>query len=93
MIVRPGRWIQGYYTTSDGRRCAVGAIRGVRSTRKARQQAKAALLHIAKNQGFQSIEGFNDRPDRTHDQVLAAFDEAITYAENQEVQHLATWQG
>lgn len=71
-------WVQRRYETRDGRRCAVGALRG--ATRLLNMQgpqagAHSALLAVAMGRGFSDIESMNDNS--SHRQVLSAFDEAI----------------
>jgi hypothetical protein len=82
MIDVEDRWVQGYYSTSDGRRCAMGALRGAArhsDSRRVRARAHHLLREVARERGFQSVEGMNDRC--THHQVMAAFDLAIRTAE------------
>jgi len=74
-------WVQRRYETRDGRRCAVGALRGAaRLLNVASPQtgANAVLLSVAMSRGFNDIESMNDNS--THRQVLSAFDEAIVRA-------------
>ncbi len=76
------RWVQGYYSTSDGRRCAMGALRAAArhsDPRRVRARAHHLLREVARERGFQSVEGMNDRC--THNQVLTAFDMAIRVAD------------
>lgn len=71
-------WVQRRYETRDGRRCAVGALRGAaRLLQLPTQQsgANSLLLSVAMSRGFNDIESMNDNS--THRQVLSAFDEAI----------------
>ena len=76
------KWVQGYYSTSDGRRCAMGALRSAArhsDPRRVRARAHHLLREVARERGFQSVEGMNDRC--THQQVLTAFDMAVRVAE------------
>ncbi|WP_158921748.1 hypothetical protein [Acidisphaera sp. S103] len=71
-------WVQRRYETRDGRRCAVGALRGASRLLNAhggQTGANAVLLSVAMSRGFNDIESMNDNS--SHRQVLAAFDEAI----------------
>lgn len=71
-------WVQRRYETRDGRRCAVGAMRGAaRSLNMAGipTGANVILLSVAQSRGFADIESMNDNS--RHRQVLSAFDEAI----------------
>lgn len=82
MIEAEEKWVQGYYSTSDGRRCAMGALRAAArhsDPRRVRARAHHLLREVARERGFQSVEGMNDRC--THHQVLTAFDMAIRVAE------------
>ncbi len=82
MIETEERWVQGYYSTSDGRRCAMGALRAAArhsDPRRVRARAHYLLREVARERGFQSVEGMNDRC--THNQVLTAFDLAIRAAD------------
>lgn len=77
-------WVQRRYETRDGRRCAVGALRGAARLLNIRGQQTAAtsyLLAVANGRGFNDIESMNDNS--SHKQVLSAFDEAITRASTQ----------
>ena len=71
-------WVQRRYETRDGRRCAVGALRGAARLLNLHGQqtaANALLLAVAMDRGFNDIESMNDNS--SHTQVLSAFDEAI----------------
>lgn len=76
-------WSQGAYRALDGKRCAVGALRaaareaGWRGFR-AKGEAHAFLLAVAKERGFGGVGLMDDRS--THARVLAAFDAAIARA-------------
>lgn len=74
-------WVQRRYETRDGRRCAVGALRGAArllNVPTTQTGANAVLLSVAAGRGFADIESLNDNS--THRQVLSAFDEAIARA-------------
>lgn len=82
LIEAEEKWVQGYYSTSDGRRCAMGALRAAArhsDPRRVRARAHHLLREVARDRGFQSVEGMNDRC--THQQVLTAFDMAIRVAD------------
>lgn len=77
-------WVQRRYETRDGRRCAVGAMRGAArllNTRGPQSGAMSMLLTVATSRGFNDIESMNDNS--SHKQVLSAFDEAIARASTQ----------
>ncbi len=77
-------WVQRRYETRDGRRCAVGALRGAArllNVNGPQTGANSLLLSVAMSRGFNDIESMNDNP--THRQVLSAFDEAISRATSQ----------
>lgn len=77
-------WVQRRYETRDGRRCAVGALRGAArllSLHGPQTSANTILLSVAMSRGFNDIESMNDNS--THRQVLSAFDEAIGRASMQ----------
>jgi hypothetical protein len=77
-------WVQRRYETRDGRRCAVGALRGaarVLSLHGPQAQAHSILLGVAMGRGYSDIESMNDNS--SHRQVLTAFDEAIARASAQ----------
>jgi hypothetical protein len=81
-------WVQRRYETRDGRRCAVGALRGaarLMHLQGAQSGAHAFLLSVAMDRGFNDIESMNDNS--SHRQVVSAFDEAIIRAT---AQHNAT---
>jgi len=74
-------WVQRRYETRDGRRCAVGALRGAArllNLQGPQAGAHSALLSVAMGRGFSDIESMNDNS--SHRQVLGAFDEAIARA-------------
>jgi hypothetical protein len=74
-------WVQRRYETRDGRRCAVGALRGaarLMHVNGTNSSANAILLSVAMRRGFNDIESMNDNS--SHRQVLSAFDEAIARA-------------
>ena len=71
-------WVQRRYETRDGRRCAVGALRGaarLMNLHGPQTGANTVLLSVAMSRGFNDIESMNDNS--SHRQVLSAFDEAI----------------
>jgi hypothetical protein len=72
-------WVQRRYETRDGRRCAVGALRGaarLMNLNGPQTGANTILLSVAMSRGFNDIESMNDNS--SHRQVLSAFDEAIS---------------
>jgi hypothetical protein len=74
-------WVQRRYETRDGRRCAVGALRGASRLlhlHGPQSEANTILLSVAMARGFNDIESMNDNS--SHRQVMSAFDEAITRA-------------
>jgi hypothetical protein len=74
-------WVQRRYETRDGRRCAVGALRGAArllNLHGPQPGANNLLLSVAMSRGFNDIESMNDNS--SHRQVLSAFDEAIRRA-------------
>lgn len=74
-------WVQRRYETRDGRRCAVGALRGaarLMNLHGPQTGANTVLLSVAMSRGFNDIESMNDNS--SHRQVLSAFDEAIMRA-------------
>lgn len=86
LIEDPRDWTKGYYETLNGRRCAVGALRAAArrlNIPTTHSGAHAVLLSVAKRRGFHDVESMNDTS--THQQVLRAFDHAITFANIQSV--------
>jgi hypothetical protein len=84
LIEVPQHWTRGTYESLRGRYCAVGALQviGRRLGDPAAQHAAHnILLSVAHRRGFRSVEKMNDRS--THEQVLAAFDEAMAAARQQ----------
>jgi hypothetical protein len=78
LIADERSWVQRRYETRDGRRCAVGALRGAaRLMHNAVPHGDAVsnLLAIAMSRGFTDIETMNDHS--SHGQVISAFDEAM----------------
>lgn len=77
-IERPECWGQEYYERS-GRLCMMGAIMYTDGVTGEQEEACRAALRDAT--GDASIGHWNDKPDRTHAEVLAAFDRAIAAEE------------
>ena len=74
LIDTPEKWCQDAYER-DGRRCALAAVnQGWRGP-----EAYHALL-IACGDDAKSIGEWNDAPERTHAEVMEAFDRAIEAA-------------
>ena len=77
LIEAEENWTVGTYRTTDGRYCAIGALRtaarGVYE-RNVRQVAHHHLLAVAQERGFRSVEQLNDKS--THAEVLGIFDAA-----------------
>jgi hypothetical protein len=81
LIELPEDWTRGTYESWCGERCAVGALRAAAAHLAhpaAGSAAHALLVGVALRRGYPSIEAMNDRS--RHDEVLAAFDEALTAA-------------
>jgi hypothetical protein len=82
-IADPENWGKGFRTVCGGHRtletcCASEAIEAVAATPGLRSAALRALAAAA--QCDTTILRWNDAPERTHAQVLAAFDKAIASA-------------
>jgi hypothetical protein len=78
LIAAREAWVQRTYETPFGRRCAVGALYrvGMRAGDPTIVwRAHDALLQIALQRGYDTVERMNDRS--SHEHVLSAFDEAI----------------
>jgi hypothetical protein len=78
LITDERAWVQRRYETRDGRRCAVGALRGAARLLHSpvpHSEAVSSLLAVAMSRGFTDIETMNDQS--THAALLSAFDEAI----------------
>ena len=81
LIELPEDWTRGTYESWCGERCAVGALRAAASHLAhpaAGSAAHALLAGVALRRGYSSVEAMNDRS--RHDEVLAAFDEALAAA-------------
>lgn len=80
-IALPENWTKGSYRTPDGRCCMSGAI-GMPSSDGAGVYGAYAVLQEAIGLPLTiSLSTWNDVPERTHAEVLAAFDHAIEIAE------------
>jgi hypothetical protein len=78
LIADERAWVQRRYETRDGRRCAVGALRGAARLMHSAVphcDAVSGLLAVAMARGFTDIETMNDHS--SHAQVVSAFDEAM----------------
>ena len=85
LIDKPEKWCQGGFHKGDSF-CAAGALREPWMTKPVREEyygeSRAAEL-LAKAVGiydFNLISRWNDAPERTHAEVLAAYDRAIAEA-------------
>jgi hypothetical protein len=81
LIAARQHWTRGIYRTLSGKYCAVGALQAagqILHDAAAQKAAHELLKAVARNRGFPTAETMNDRS--THEQVLAAFDEAIAAA-------------
>ena len=77
LIEAEENWTVGTYRTTDGRYCAISALRTAARGmhhRNVRQVAHRYLLAVARERGFCSVEQLNDRS--THAEVLGVFDAA-----------------
>lgn len=87
LITGPDHWIQGSYRKNDSY-CALGAMREVyrRDGHKFQPEftkAAIAFREVLNQSGWTlsiGIGGWNDRPERTHDEVIAMFEKARAYA-------------
>ena len=86
-IAEPERWTKGrlarYPAPDRVARCAIGAVFAAACTHEggfgsAAHEAADALLGVV---GGTCISTWNDAPERTHAEVLEAFDRAIAAAE------------
>jgi hypothetical protein len=75
LIDTPEKWCQGQCELGEAK-CALGAILGADPNYAA---AALALNRVV----APNIPAWNDAPERTHADVMAAFDRAITLAESE----------
>lgn len=61
--------------------CSIGAIRRVTASFAEELAARDVLSEIVEAIGMYGLAEWNDAPERTHAEVLAAFDKAISLAE------------
>ena len=83
LLVRDG-WAQHVILSGDGRRCLMGAIIHAGQPTPADPEGNrrwAAVEPVCKVIGHRFIGQWNDAPGRTFEEVLAAFDRAITMEE------------
>jgi hypothetical protein len=81
LIENPDQWGQGHYRTVEGRRCAIRALcdaSAMLDSKPAGNVAGDLLDAVARRHGYITTESMNDQS--THEEVLAAFDEAISEA-------------
>lgn len=79
-VLRRHGWTQGtFYDPSTHRRCAVGAIRF--ATRRVRSRTDEALTAVENVIGGEGVIEYNDAPDRSADEVIAALETAADRAE------------
>lgn len=78
LIENPAKWIKGP-SGRCGEYCALNAIFAADfSTPVQEREAIGLFIHVIREP---SIAYWNDRPERTHQEVLNAFDQAISLAE------------
>lgn len=82
LIEPEGKWTKMFYETHDGRFCAYGAIDYVchseyQSVRRAAERLRDVI-------GSTHIAPWNDAPERTQAEVVAALRQASTLAKEQE---------
>jgi hypothetical protein len=74
-VLVKGGWCKGVYADTDGAHCAVGAVMVADPRREHLRDSIWALRHAT---GFSiEVTEWNDDPDRTFFDVLAAFKTAI----------------
>lgn len=83
------RWIKGCYETSDKlRHCTVGALNKVAHTERSSWFAVQDSYRMIQARSFLAeaagvnfdLEGWNDAPETSHEDVILAFDKAINMA-------------
>lgn len=82
LIAKHG-WCRNVYKNAFGEMCAAGAIRCASGDSKVKFEARGFLCAAINGA---SITQWNDRPRRTKEQVLEAFDRAIARAAEEERQ-------
>lgn len=76
-------WTQGWFVSSDGLGvCPIGAINKVYIGHATFRGGESAKRLLRKAIGCPCIAPWNDAPERTQAEVLAAFDKAIELAES-----------
>ena len=81
LIDSPEKWCKGALYR-DGARCVWGALDGIRTGEPTPfRKAEAGATYITRAIGGRNIASWNNAPERTHAEVLAAFDRAIKLAE------------
>lgn len=82
LIEQPERWTKGAYVTADGTPAA-WCMQGACIAASQRHHATLARAHVAILAviNSNSIVRWNDAPERTHAEVVAAFRSAIAIAE------------
>ena len=85
LIDAPEKWCKKTNQHGDAR-CIMAAINAQRSATVYAPQARAAEFiarAIEIKQGYGVIPDWNDAPERTHAEVMSAFDRAIALAERE----------
>lgn len=78
LVSDPAHWCQGYFRCGEAY-CSAGAL--LYTTRDEWLEDKAYGFMLAATGQSHSISGWNDDENRTHAEVIAAFDRAIALAE------------
>lgn len=87
LIAKPGVWAQGILYVSGDCACAVGALMKVSGEKAGEVERgplypalKAGIHAVSDDHDWFSVDEWNDRPDRTVTEVVAAFRKAAELA-------------
>jgi len=82
LISSPKKWCKGEFDQPGDKHCPQGAILTVAETLEDREPSFRARSYLMKVVGITT--SWNDAPERTHDEVMVAFDKAIELAKRDE---------
>lgn len=89
LLDAPNKWCKGVLKTYDGKYCLRGAIMAVHDGLSLQPVVLRAIREVT-GKHYLRIEGFNDRAETDHDQVLAVLERARNHLISAHLGHRST---